>query len=174
MLRLMTIAWRTAGAATHALRLHAKVVPFRRRATNRERAQREWRSPATHGVTPGARHGRHTGRGRALQRLDTIRARHPFRYIPARWRCSKSRTSRAASATSPPSTVSAFRSRPGEFFTLLGPSGCGKTTLLRMIAGFDLPDGGQHPVEWRRPRRPARPRRDPCARCSRATRCSRT
>jgi len=31
----------------------------------------------------------------------------------------------------------------GEFFTLLGPSGCGKTTLLRMIAGFDLPDGGQ-------------------------------
>src|SRR5258705_11598923 len=30
----------------------------------------------------------------------------------------------------------------GEFFTLLGPSGCGKTTLVRMIAGFDLPDGG--------------------------------
>jgi spermidine/putrescine transport system ATP-binding protein len=32
---------------------------------------------------------------------------------------------------------------PGEFFTLLGPSGCGKTTILRMIAGFDLPDSGQ-------------------------------
>ena len=32
--------------------------------------------------------------------------------------------------------------RAGEFFTLLGPSGCGKTTLLRMIAGFDVPDGG--------------------------------
>jgi spermidine/putrescine transport system ATP-binding protein len=31
----------------------------------------------------------------------------------------------------------------GEFFTLLGPSGCGKTTLLRLIAGFDLPDGGR-------------------------------
>lgn len=30
----------------------------------------------------------------------------------------------------------------GEFFTLLGPSGCGKTTLLRLIAGFDHPDGG--------------------------------
>lgn len=30
----------------------------------------------------------------------------------------------------------------GEFFTLLGPSGCGKTTLLRMIAGFDVPDRG--------------------------------
>jgi len=31
----------------------------------------------------------------------------------------------------------------GEFFTLLGPSGCGKTTLLRMIAGFDVPDAGK-------------------------------
>ncbi|QIG46588.1 ABC transporter ATP-binding protein [Nordella sp. HKS 07] len=30
-----------------------------------------------------------------------------------------------------------------EFFTLLGPSGCGKTTLLRMIAGFELPTEGQ-------------------------------
>lgn len=32
---------------------------------------------------------------------------------------------------------------PGEFFVLLGPSGCGKTTLLRMIAGFELPTEGQ-------------------------------
>jgi iron(III) transport system ATP-binding protein len=31
----------------------------------------------------------------------------------------------------------------GDFFTLLGPSGCGKTTLLRMIAGFYRPDGGE-------------------------------
>jgi len=30
----------------------------------------------------------------------------------------------------------------GEFFTLLGPSGSGKTTTLRMIAGFEDPDGG--------------------------------
>ena len=31
----------------------------------------------------------------------------------------------------------------GEFFTLLGPSGSGKTTTLRLIAGFELPDGGR-------------------------------
>ena len=30
----------------------------------------------------------------------------------------------------------------GEFLTLLGPSGSGKTTVLRMIAGFDLPTEG--------------------------------
>lgn len=31
----------------------------------------------------------------------------------------------------------------GSFFTLLGPSGCGKTTLLRLIAGFELPSAGE-------------------------------
>jgi spermidine/putrescine transport system ATP-binding protein len=35
----------------------------------------------------------------------------------------------------------------GEFFTLLGPSGCGKTTTLRMIAGFEQPDGGEIRIE---------------------------
>lgn len=30
----------------------------------------------------------------------------------------------------------------GTFFSILGPSGCGKTTLLRMIAGFQMPTQG--------------------------------
>lgn len=36
-----------------------------------------------------------------------------------------------------------LRVAPGELFFLLGPSGCGKTTLLRMVAGFCLPDEGR-------------------------------
>lgn len=33
--------------------------------------------------------------------------------------------------------------KKGEFVTLLGPSGCGKTTILRMIAGFEIPTEGE-------------------------------
>ena len=36
---------------------------------------------------------------------------------------------------------------PGSFTTLLGPSGCGKTTLLRLIAGFLVPDSGDIAID---------------------------
>jgi spermidine/putrescine ABC transporter ATP-binding subunit len=35
----------------------------------------------------------------------------------------------------------------GEFFALLGPSGCGKTTLLRILAGFETPNGGDVSID---------------------------
>ena len=35
----------------------------------------------------------------------------------------------------------------GELFSFLGPSGCGKTTILRMIAGFEMPTKGRIYIE---------------------------
>jgi spermidine/putrescine transport system ATP-binding protein len=35
------------------------------------------------------------------------------------------------------------------FTTLLGPSGCGKTTILRLLAGFEEPDGGTLTLDGR-------------------------
>ena len=48
-------------------------------------------------------------------------------------------------APSSPAAVSglSFTLMQGEILALLGPSGSGKTTALRLIAGFDRPDGGR-------------------------------
>lgn len=35
-----------------------------------------------------------------------------------------------------------FEIEEGKFYTLLGPSGCGKTTILKLIAGFEIPTKG--------------------------------
>ena len=32
---------------------------------------------------------------------------------------------------------------PGSILSIVGPSGCGKTTLLRLLAGFEIPDQGE-------------------------------
>src|SRR5579859_5828744 len=37
----------------------------------------------------------------------------------------------------------------GEILVLLGPSGCGKTTLLRCVAGLEVPDAGEIAVQNR-------------------------
>jgi len=39
--------------------------------------------------------------------------------------------------------------KSGEFFSILGPSGSGKTTILRLIAGLDVPDSGTITLQQR-------------------------
>src|SRR5256885_5054713 len=48
----------------------------------------------------------------------------------------------------------------GEFLSLLGPSGCGKTTALRLVAGFDKPNGGAIVVDGKDVTRTPPNRRD--------------
>src|SRR6476469_6772855 len=43
-----------------------------------------------------------------------------------------------------------FSVEPGELMALLGPSGGGKTTVLRMIAGLEMPTGGGIFINGRR------------------------
>jgi len=50
----------------------------------------------------------------------------------------------AHTVTVGPITVDIAR---GEIIALLGPSGSGKTTMLRLLAGFETPDGGRIVVE---------------------------
>jgi spermidine/putrescine transport system ATP-binding protein len=42
-----------------------------------------------------------------------------------------------------------FEVPTGSFFSILGPSGCGKTTIMRMIAGFLEPTGGDIRIKGR-------------------------
>ncbi|HYI62333.1 MAG TPA: ABC transporter ATP-binding protein [Acidimicrobiales bacterium] len=44
----------------------------------------------------------------------------------------------------------------GSLTAVLGPSGCGKTTLLRILAGFDQPDGGTITFDGEEVSRPGR------------------
>jgi iron(III) transport system ATP-binding protein len=43
-----------------------------------------------------------------------------------------------------------FRVARGQILALFGPSGCGKTTALRLVAGFERPDGGRVEIDGQR------------------------
>jgi spermidine/putrescine transport system ATP-binding protein len=66
-----------------------------------------------------------------------------------------------------------FAVERGSFFSILGPSGCGKTTLLRMIAGFTVPDSGDIRIGGRQHARRWRPTADRSTWCSSTWRCFR-
>ena len=66
---------------------------------------------------------------------------------------------------------------PGELVALLGPSGCGKTTLLRCVAGLEMPDRRHDPhrrPDGERPGRSVAPERRRVGMVFQDGRCSRT
>ena len=80
-------------------------------------------------------------------------------------RCSRSTTSRCASAAWSPSTRSTSRIHEGEILGLIGPNGAGKTTCFNAMTGVYRPTDGRDPVPGRSSR-PAASRTDHPARAS--------
>ncbi len=86
--------------------------------------------------------GRRQGGGDAV----TARPDEPIRCLRSRidqdlWR----RGRRVAASRNPVLDAVSFTVPQNQFVCLLGASGCGKTTLLRIVAGLTVPDGGDDP-----------------------------
>lgn len=78
-----------------------------------------------------------------IKRLDGIRERNELMYIEMK------EINKTFDGFHASQDVS-FGIEKGHLAALLGPSGSGKTTILRMIAGLDVPDSGDILVEGKR------------------------